>query len=237
MRAGKKVKQRERHRKDEAGERKREKVADHVELENRMIFDDTKFDLLKLNHVENVIKPKVLLVYVSNCSIDGVMALSIFRHRVGMSAYQRSLAWNKSHCSEEVVQWLTWSKCRSMNSRNAKDKISPLFFSFFSYRYHGLPRLKHIFSKAASFLRSIVVLLRVDTGRSVVRETRSIFSGIKILRTPGGCLKVEETTCRTDGSISSNSSSAQQAAGAISRTISPQFVTECSGFAEKAHTR
>lgn len=56
-----------------------------------MIFDDTKFDLLKPNHVENVIKPKVLLVYV--CSIDGVVALNIFRHRVGMSAYQLRSLW------------------------------------------------------------------------------------------------------------------------------------------------
>lgn len=49
---------------------------------------------------------------------------------------------------------------------------------------------------------------------------------IKILRTLGGCLEVEETTCRTD----SSNSSAQQAAGAISRTISPQFVTGTSSL-------
>ncbi|KYN14657.1 hypothetical protein ALC57_13071 [Trachymyrmex cornetzi] len=173
MRAGKKVKQRERHRKDEAGKGKREKVADRVELARE------------------------------RTSIDGVVALSIFRYRVGMSAYQLRSLWRG------IV-------------------VPPLFFSFFSYLYHGLPRLKHIFSKAASFLRSIVVLLRFEWTQA--GETRSIFSGIKILRTPGGCLKVEETTCRTDGSISSNSSSAQQAAGAISRTISPQFVTGTSSW-------
>lgn len=59
-----------------------------------MIFDDTKFDLFKPNHVENIIKPKVLLVFVSSRAIDGFVALSIFRHCVGMSAYQLRSFWH-----------------------------------------------------------------------------------------------------------------------------------------------